>query len=141
MSILLIIPRMSMFLVIAATLLALPVAIPCGNRASPTSTPGAAAPASTLTTTEQQSGEDDAQAPESSEGGFSRLDEVRTRGQLVCASSDAIPGFGYLEDGDNAGFDIDLCRAWPPQCWETRTPWSSASASPPVLVRPSGPER
>ena len=43
--------------------------------------------------------------------GVSRLQTVRGRGTLVCASSDAIPGFGYLADGANAGFDIDLCRA------------------------------
>ena len=41
----------------------------------------------------------------------SRLQTVRDRGTLVCASSSAIPGFGYLAAGDNAGFDIDLCRA------------------------------
>ncbi len=43
--------------------------------------------------------------------GVSRLQTVRDRGTLVCASSDAIPGFGYLAEGANAGFDIDLCRA------------------------------
>ena len=42
----------------------------------------------------------------------SRLDLVRDRGRVVCASNNAIPGFGFLDDGgNNAGFDIDLCRA------------------------------
>ena len=40
-----------------------------------------------------------------------RLDRMRRRGHLVCASSNAIPGFGYLTQGENAGFDVDLCRA------------------------------
>ena len=41
----------------------------------------------------------------------SRLDAVRERGRLICASNNAIAGFGYLEDGGNVGFDIALCRA------------------------------
>ena len=42
----------------------------------------------------------------------SRLDQVRERGAVVCASNNGIPGFGFLDDdGNNAGFDIDLCRA------------------------------
>ena len=42
----------------------------------------------------------------------SRLEEVRRRGQVICASNNAIPGFGFLDaSGNNAGFDIDLCRA------------------------------
>lgn len=43
------------------------------------------------------------------EGG--RLAAVRERGRLICASNNAIAGFGYLEDGGNVGFDIALCRA------------------------------
>ena len=42
----------------------------------------------------------------------SRLQTVRDRGSLICASRDNIPGFGYLDAfGNNVGFDIDLCRA------------------------------
>ena len=41
-----------------------------------------------------------------------RLNLVRDRGKLICASRDDIPGFGYLDAfGNNVGFDIDLCRA------------------------------
>ena len=44
--------------------------------------------------------------------GTSRLDRVRERGTLVCATGNDVPGFGYLdEDGNHAGFDLDLCRA------------------------------
>ena len=100
-----------MFLAGAATLLALTIALACGNGPSPTSTPGAADHASTLTGATQQRGTNAASATEMSRRGISRLEEVRARGHLVCASSNAIPGFGYLEDGENAGFDIDLCRA------------------------------
>ncbi len=42
----------------------------------------------------------------------SRLDMVRDRGMVVCATLDDTPGFGFLdEEGNHRGFDIDLCRA------------------------------
>ena len=41
-----------------------------------------------------------------------RLQLVKDRGTLVCASRNDVPGFGSLDDsGRNIGFDIDLCRA------------------------------
>jgi len=41
-----------------------------------------------------------------------RLDIVRERGNLVCASSRTAAGFGFLDnEGNTMGFDIDLCRA------------------------------
>lgn len=40
------------------------------------------------------------------------FDRVRENGKIVCGSRTSLPGFGYLDaDGNNAGFDIDLCRA------------------------------
>ncbi len=42
----------------------------------------------------------------------SRLDAIKARGHVVCASNNSIPGFGYVDEGgNNVGFDIDLCRA------------------------------
>ena len=42
----------------------------------------------------------------------SRLETVRERGKVVCATLENTPGFGFLdEDGNHTGFDIDLCRA------------------------------
>ena len=42
----------------------------------------------------------------------SRLERVKERGTLVCASGNDTPGFGYLDaNGNNSGFDVDLCRA------------------------------
>ena len=42
----------------------------------------------------------------------SRLQTVQDRGELVCATLDDTPGFGFLDEGGNhMGFDIDLCRA------------------------------
>ena len=42
----------------------------------------------------------------------SRLEAVRDRGTVICASRDDVPGYGYLDaSGNNVGFDIDLCRA------------------------------
>ena len=47
-----------------------------------------------------------------SERDNSRLDTVRDRGKVVCATLDNTPGFGFLSEGGNlVGFDIDLCRA------------------------------
>ena len=46
------------------------------------------------------------------ESQVSRLDAVKARGRVICASNNSIPGFGYIDEGgNNAGFDIDLCRA------------------------------
>ena len=42
----------------------------------------------------------------------SRLQQVKDRGKVVCATLDDTPGFGFLdENGNHLGFDIDLCRA------------------------------
>ena len=42
----------------------------------------------------------------------SRLDTVRERGHLICASRNDVPGYGFIDEaGNNVGFDIDLCRA------------------------------
>ena len=47
---------------------------------------------------------------EEEEGG--RLQEVRDRDKVICASRNDVPGYGYLDSaGNNVGFDIDLCRA------------------------------
>ncbi len=41
-----------------------------------------------------------------------RLQEVRDRDKVICASRNDVPGYGYLDSaGNNVGFDIDLCRA------------------------------
>ena len=56
-------------------------------------------------------GADDARAPAAAPSGESRLEKVRDRGSLVCAGNNANPGFGFLQDGNNVGFDVDLCRA------------------------------
>ncbi len=44
--------------------------------------------------------------------GDSRLDAVRARDEVICASRNDVPGYGFLDaSGNNVGFDIDLCRA------------------------------
>ena len=41
-----------------------------------------------------------------------RLQAVKDRGNLICASRNDVPGYGFLDaNGNNIGFDIDLCRA------------------------------
>ena len=89
------------FVVGATTLLAILLILACGNESVANPTPSDRD--ATLTAVQEET--------ETPLRRASRLDEVRNRGHLVCASSDAIPGFGYLKDGENAGFDIDLCRA------------------------------
>ena len=41
-----------------------------------------------------------------------RLETVKERGNVICASRNDVPGYGFLDSaGNNVGFDIDLCRA------------------------------
>ena len=41
-----------------------------------------------------------------------RLQKVKDRGKVICASRNDVPGYGYIDaGGNNVGFDIDLCRA------------------------------
>lgn len=40
------------------------------------------------------------------------LDDVRTRGELVCGVTQGVPGFSIPDDqGEWTGFDVDVCRA------------------------------
>ena len=63
----------------------------------------------------------------------SRLQTVQDRGQVVCATLDDTPGFGFLDEGGNlVGFDIDLCRAVAAATVsETPTPSSSERSTQP----------
>ncbi len=55
---------------------------------------------------------DDGAAASSMEPTDSRLETVKSRGKLICASRNDVPGYGSLDaSGNNVGFDIDLCRA------------------------------
>ena len=46
------------------------------------------------------------------EQGESRVQTIRDRGSVVCASNNSLAGFGFInENGDTVGFDIELCRA------------------------------
>jgi general L-amino acid transport system substrate-binding protein len=41
-----------------------------------------------------------------------RLSLVLSRDQLICGVNDGLPGFGFVDsNGENAGFDVDFCRA------------------------------
>ena len=45
-------------------------------------------------------------------GGGDRLQQVKDRGRVICASRNDVPGYGVLDAaGNNQGFDIDFCRA------------------------------
>jgi general L-amino acid transport system substrate-binding protein len=44
--------------------------------------------------------------------GASRLDLVKSRGQLICGVSGELPGFSFVDtQGQYSGLDVDMCRA------------------------------
>ena len=72
--------------------------------AAPADVPATVTAQVQATVTAMDTGSDDA--------GSGRLDRVRQRGSLVCASNDSLAGFGAVDaEGNVTGFDIDLCRA------------------------------
>ena len=93
-----------------AILLALLVAFACGQEESMPSAPAAVQPSPD--TLEATAAPITSQATAMNNQGASRLQTVRSRGRLVCASINTTAGFGFLDAGGNTvGFDIDLCRA------------------------------
>ena len=44
-------------------------------------------------------------------GGSSRLDTVKSRGQLICGVDGGIPGFSFVDAGEYSGLDVDVCKA------------------------------
>ena len=51
-------------------------------------------------------------AAEEEEEVESRLQTIKDRGTVICASRNDVPGYGFIDaGGNNVGFDIDLCRA------------------------------
>ena len=50
--------------------------------------------------------------PAAADQGRSRIDAVRERGHVRCATQNDLPGFGFIDASGNVrGFDVDLCRA------------------------------
>ena len=46
------------------------------------------------------------------DGGESRVEAVRSKGHIDCATQTDLPGFGFIDaSGNTRGFDVDLCRA------------------------------
>jgi len=92
----------------------------CGGSPTPTNTGNTGAGENTGGAAANSGGENTGgEVAEGGEGaapaaqtGESILDRVRARGTLVCGGRTDLLGFGYLDDnGNNIGFDIDLCRA------------------------------
>lgn len=49
---------------------------------------------------------------ENSPGSSSRLDAVKSRGQLICGVEGNIPGFSFVDQsGSYSGIDVDVCKA------------------------------
>ena len=52
------------------------------------------------------------QSDDAEETETGRIDTVKERGKVICASRDDVPGYGFIDAaGNHHGFDIDLCRA------------------------------
>ena len=107
----------------AALLVVVLAAFACNNEESPAPAPGGAEPTAAMTATEPaMAATEPAEATAMPGGGgkavagnnqgSSRLDAVKARGKVICASRNDVAGYGYLDaSGNNVGFDIDLCRA------------------------------
>ena len=97
----------------AAVILALVAAMACGQEEPPA--PAATEPTAAMAPTEVMEATAAPTATETTSmdnQGDSRLDAVRARDKVICASRNDVPGYGYVDDsGNNVGFDIDLCRA------------------------------
>ena len=79
----------------------------CGDTAPPPS--GTGEPTEAEETAAASPGEESEAPAQPTEG---RLALVQDRGSLICGVNDGLPGFGFVdESGENAGFDVDFCRA------------------------------
>ena len=97
----------SVLSIIGVVILAL-VVTACGDTPPPSSS-GEPSEAPESQAAESPGEESEAPAPTRTEG---RLALVQDRGQLICGVNDGLPGFGFVdENGENAGFDVDFCRA------------------------------
>ena len=107
----------------AALLVVVLAAFACNNEESAAPAPGGAEPTAAMTATEPaMAATEPAEATAMPGGGgeavagnnqgSSRLDAVKARGKVICASRNDVAGYGYLDaSGNSVGFDIDLCRA------------------------------
>ena len=91
------------------------VAPPVQSGEQPTTAPATAAPATTAAAPATAAPTEAVPAPVATEAvpmhSGSRLATVQDRGQLICASNNALAGFGFIDaSGNTTGFDIDLCR-------------------------------
>ena len=109
--------RIIKYIVGAAVILALVAALACGQEeppapVAPAQTEPTAAMAEPIQATEATAAPAAEEATSMSNQGESRLDLVRSRGNVVCANNTQLAGFGFLDaSGNTAGFDVDLCRA------------------------------
>ena len=95
---------------------ALLTALACGQEQPPAPTAAPAEPTAAMAPTEAMEATAAPTATEEATSGNNqgegRLEAVRARDKVICASRNDVPGYGYVDDnGNNVGFDIDLCRA------------------------------
>ena len=98
----------SVLSIIGVVILAL-VVTACGATPPPSASGEPSEAPESQAAAESPGEESEAPAPTPTEG---RLALVQDRGQLICGVNDGLPGFGFVdENGENAGFDVDFCRA------------------------------
>ena len=97
-----------------AMLAAMVALLACGGEETPAPAPAAepTAPAAPTAMAEQPTEAMPAATDAVPMQSGSRLQTVKDRGTVICASNNSLAGFGSIDAGGNTvGFDIDLCRA------------------------------
>ena len=101
--------RISKYTLVLIMTLALAIAVGCNGDAAPAEPSASMAD---LNAVKAELATAEAKMGEMMEATGSRLDAVKKRGSVICASRNDVPGYGSLDAaGNNVGFDIDLCRA------------------------------
>ena len=101
--------RISKYALVLIMTLALAIAVGCNGDAAPAEPSASMAD---LNAVKAELATAEAKMGEMMEATGSRLDAVKKRGSVICASRNDVPGYGSLDAaGNNVGFDIDLCRA------------------------------
>jgi general L-amino acid transport system substrate-binding protein len=98
-------------LVVSVLIMASLVLTACGPAATPAPSGDTGGSAEQPTSPPASDGGDEAM-PAQGSGYGEIMNRVLERGSVVCGGRTDLAGFGFLdEDGNNKGFDIDICRA------------------------------
>jgi general L-amino acid transport system substrate-binding protein len=73
--------------------------------------PAQPAPVQTVIVTVEVPAQGGQASPSTPVGYGTLVQRIVSRGTLICGSRTDLPGFGFLQEARNVGFDIDFCRA------------------------------